>query len=303
MIATAELLGDGLGVALPTPYAQDGAIDLPQLAGIVGRVVGGGTDFVVALGSTGEASMLDDREREHALATIRTACGDKPLVVGCGASSTRQAASWAEQARDHGADAVLVAVPPYTKPTQAGIVQHFQSLAATLGHTLPIIAYDVPSRTGTRLTSQTVAELWQIDGLVALKESSGDLTRIAETLSIMPDDRVLLAGDDALTLPTIAVGGFGVISVAANAIPEEMRALVTAARAGDLEDARNLHRRLMPFFLALQREPNPIPIKAALALQCLGSASPRLPLLPATDATRQELQRTLSQLEGVSLDA
>jgi 4-hydroxy-tetrahydrodipicolinate synthase len=283
----------GLGVALATPFTPAHALDVPALVRLVRHVVGGGADFVVALGSTGEAAMLTEAERDQVIATVRASCGAAAFVVGTGASSTAQAIAWTQRAHDLGARGALVVVPPYTKPTQAGIVAHFTAIARAAPG-FPLIAYNVPSRTGTNLLPATLRELWELPTVVAVKESSGDLQQIARIASDLPADRVLLAGDDPLVLPTIAAGGLGVVSVAGNVVPAAMRALLTAALAGDLARARAANTRLLPLFDALSAEPNPIPLKAALALAGIADAAVRLPLLPATAATCERLRATLA---------
>jgi 4-hydroxy-tetrahydrodipicolinate synthase len=217
------------------------------------------------------------------------------MVVGTGASSTAQAIAWTRRARELGAAAALVVVPPYTKPTQAGIVAHFAAIARAVP-ALPLIAYNVPSRVGTNLQPATVRELWALPTVVALKESSGDLQQIARIAADLPAGRTLLAGDDALLLPTIAVGGQGLVSVAGNVVPGAMRRLLAQALAGDLPAARASNNRLLPLFEALGAEPNPIPIKSALALAGIGDDAVRLPLLPASAATRERLRTALAAL-------
>lgn len=294
-----SLFGAGLGVALATPLHDDGALDLPALAGLVRHVVTGGADFVVALGSTGEAATLDTDERDQVVATTLAHRGRAAVFVGAGASATAQAAVFATRAQQLGADGVLVVVPPYVKPTPAGIVAHFAGIGdAAPG--LPVIAYNVPSRTGCNLRPETVAALWQLPHVVALKESSGDLLQIVRIAAALPPGRVLLAGDDALLLPSVAVGATGVISVAANVVPKRVAALLAAARAGALARAHELQRSLLPLFDALAAEPNPIPLKTALALAGLAGPTLRAPLTVAEPATRERLQRALHEAEVVA---
>jgi 4-hydroxy-tetrahydrodipicolinate synthase len=291
-----QVLGEGLGVALATPLTPDLAIDAPALVRLVQHVVRGGTDFVVALGSTGEAAMLDEAERDAVVATVREHSGHAALVVGTGASSTGQAITWTRRAQENGAAAALVVMPPYTKPTQAGIEAHFAAISDAVPE-LPLIAYNVPSRTGVNLQPATLAHLWQQANVIAVKESSGDLTQIGRIAAELPDGRTLLAGDDALLLPTVAVGGRGVVSVAGNVVPRAMRELLDAARAGDVERAQAHQAALLPLFDALCAEPNPIPIKTALALAGICGPELRLPLLPAGEPTRARLQRALHHVE------
>jgi 4-hydroxy-tetrahydrodipicolinate synthase len=283
----------GLGVALATPFTSDHSIDTATLVRLVQHVVGGGADFLVALGSTGEAALLDEAERDHVVATILAHCGRLPTFVGTGAPSTQQAIGWTRRARDLGAAGALVVVPPYTKPTQAGIVAHFAAIARAVPG-LPLIAYNVPSRVGQNLLPATVRELWSLPEVVAVKESSGDLQQIARIAADLPAGRTLLAGDDALLLPTLAVGGHGIVSVAGNVVPAAMTALLAAGLAGDQATTHALQAQLLPLFEALAAEPNPIPIKAALALGGIAGDAVRLPLLPATAGTRERLRTALA---------
>lgn len=291
---TIERFGNAFGVALATPFQPEGALDEDGLARLTQHVVAGGADFVVALGSTGEAAMLDDAERRRVVEIVDQHRGDALLVVGTGQSGTAATIATTRDAQQMGADAALIAVPPYTKPTQAGIVAHFRAIADALPD-VPVIAYNVPSRTGVNLTAETMAELWKLPSVVALKESSGDLVQIQRIAAQLPTGKLLLAGDDALMLPTIAVGGHGVVSVAGNVVPEAMRDLVATCRAGDLDRARAQSADLLPLFDALCLEPNPIPVKAALALTGMACSAPRLPLLPASDETRTALKTALQR--------
>jgi len=289
----------GLGVALATPFLPDGTVDHAGLVRLVQHVAGGGAEFVVALGSTGEAAMLTEAERDQVIGTVREHCAGMALFVGTGAAATAQAAAWTARAAQLGANGALVVVPPYTKPTQPGLLAHFRAVAAA-APSLPILLYNVPSRTATNLLPATVASLWSVPNIVGIKESSGDLQQIARLAAELPPGKLLLAGDDALALPTIAVGGHGLISVAGNAVPAAMRELVEAA-AHDPARARRLHAELLPLFDALSAEPNPIPIKIALALLGIAEPAMRLPLLPATAPTRERLRAVLHGLHaGVS---
>lgn len=282
----------GLGVALATPFTADGAVDRDALVRLVQHVVGGGADFVVALGSTGEAAMLDERERDLVVTTVREHCRHLPLLVGTGASSTAQAVHWTTRARQLDAHGVLVVVPPYVKPAQAGLVAHFEAVAdAAPG--LAVVLYNVPSRTGCNLLPATLSSLWRLPNVVALKESSGDLVQIGRIAADLPPGKVLLAGDDGLALASIAVGAGGLVSVAGNVVPQAMRTLLHDAMFGSLPKARRLHAQLLPLFDALFAEPNPVAVKAALDLLGIAGPMPRLPLLPAVAATRDRLAAAL----------
>lgn len=284
----------GLGVALCTPFLPDGRLDLPALVRLVQHVAAGGAQFVVALGSTGEAAALAECERDTVVATVLEHAAGLPVLVGTGAPSTAQAAAWTARAAALGAAGALVVVPPYVRPTQQGLLAHFRAVAAAAPR-LPIVLYNVPSRTGTNLLPATVAALWPVDNIVGLKESSGDLQQIARIAGEVPPGKVLLAGDDGLAAATIAAGGHGLISVAGNVAPAELRALLDAA-ANDLPRARALHQRLLPLFDALFAEPNPIPAKTALALLGICDPGLRLPLQTASAAVRERLRAVLHDL-------
>ncbi len=291
----------GLGVALATPYSSDGSLDRSALASLTRHVVAGGAEFVVALGSTGEAAMLTEHERDTVVGTVLTHAGPADVLVGTGASSTAQTLAWTRRAHELGAHGVLVVVPPYTRPTATGVLAHFRAVAAAVPE-LPIVAYNVPARAGTNLSPATLQQLWSLPNVVAIKESSGDLGQIGRIAAELPPGKTLLAGDDNLALATIAVGGTGLISVAGNVVPGSMHELVAAARRGDLRRAQALQHHLQPLFDALSAEPNPIPVKTALALAGLCNAELRLPLLPATTTTRDRLAAALDHLARAEPD-
>ena len=288
-------LDGGLWVALATPFLPDGVLDLPNFERLVRHVRAGGADVLVALGSTGEATALDDGERDAVIRRTLAAAGGAPVVAGCTASATAVACRHAARAQQLGAHGALVAVPPYVKPTPAGIVAHFAAIERAAPG-LPLIAYNIPGRTGCNLQPATVQELWRLPAVRGLKESSGDLAQIAVIAAAVPEDRLLLAGDDPLALPSFAVGAQGLVSVAGNVVPAPLRELVYAAREGQLARACAAHERLQPLFAALSLEPNPIPLKSAMALLGFGGDALRLPLLPAQEATRGKVAAALRAL-------
>jgi 4-hydroxy-tetrahydrodipicolinate synthase len=290
----------GLGVALATPFHADGSLDTGALAKLVAHVVEGGADFLVALGSTGEAAMLDEAERDQVITTVRERAPRTPLLVGTGASSTAQASAWTRRARQLGAQGALVVVPPYVKPSPAGMIAHFEAVADAAPE-LAIVLYNVPSRAGVNMPPATVMSLWQLPNVVAIKESAGDLQQVGRLCAELPPGKVVLAGDDALALPTIALGGQGLVSVAGNAVPAAMRELIAAARSGNSQVARKLHNKLLPLFDAMFVEPNPVPVKAALSVLGIAEPTVRLPLLPASAATRERLAAALrtAQVEAM----
>ena len=295
-----QLFGDGFGGALATPCLPEGEMYEDGWVRLVQHVVAGGVDFLVALGSTGEAAMLDDEERRRVVEIVSAHRGKATLVIGTGTSATASTCTATRIAADSGADGALIAVPPYIKPTQAGIVAHFAAVAKAVPE-LPLIAYNVPSRTGVNLTPETMQRLWKLPTVVALKESSGDLNQISRIGAELPDGRTLLAGDDALALASIAVGAHGLVSVAGNVVPSAMRELLAAARGSDLTRAQEQLSVLLPLMNALNLEPNPIPTKAAHAPAAMTYSTPRPPLLPATDETRASLRLALQQTRNIKI--
>ena len=287
----------GLCVALVTPFTPRGEVDLPAFRRVVRHVVEGGADVLVPLGSTGEAATLEEAERDTlVLACLEEARG-RPVLVGTGHNATARAAAWTRRAQQLGATGALVVTPFYNKPTPAGLVAHFRACAdAAPG--LPLVAYNVPGRTGQNVTPAVLARLWQNEAVVAVKESSGNLAQVGEIAAALPAGKRLLSGDDNLALATIALGGAGLVSVLGNVLPRETKALVDAALAGRMAEARAWHRRLLPLMGALFIESNPIPAKAALALLGICDDALRLPLTKADLATRQALTEALHQAQS-----
>lgn len=302
----------GLGVALATPFTpgtESGAKKSPPSAGppprptvdlraftrLVRRSVQHGVDYLVVLGSTGEAATVSDTERRTLVRAAVAASGTAPVVVGVGHQDTERTMTMARWAVTDGADGLLVVTPYYNRPQPAGLLAHYAAVAQAAPGT-PIIAYNVPSRTGTNLTPEVMRELWQIPEVVAVKESSGDLRQIATVCRQAPAGRAVLAGDDDLALPAIAVGAQGLISVCANVAPRQIGTLVRAARAGRLAEARARHDELAGLMAALFVETNPVPLKAALAVLGHSSAAVRSPLAPAEPSTWSLIEAELAAL-------
>jgi len=286
---------EGALTALITPFRDD-AVDEAALRDLVERQIDGGIDGLVPCGTTGESVNLSDAEFDQVLRiTLSQARGRVPVIAGSGSASTRDTVLWSELARKAGADGLLVVVPPYNRPTQAGIEAHYRAVATACS--LPIVLYNIPARTGVDLSLDTMDALSDVKSIVAIKEATGNVTRSAAILARFGDRFTVLSGDDALTLPIIASGGQGVISVASNVAPALMATLVDTARAGDLVAARKTAQRLAPLFDALFLESSPGPVKAALA--SLGRIAPeiRLPMVMPGAATRAQVQRVLEQLE------
>lgn len=285
----------GLGVALATPFSDDQHTpDLPAFRALVRHVVAGGADYLVVLGSTGEAATVETEEREALLRAALEESQGLPVVAGVGHNSTAQTVRLARQAAATGAHGLLVVTPYYNKPQPEGVLAHFRAVAGAAA--LPIIAYNVPGRTGQNMSCRLLEQLWELPQVVAVKESSGDLAQIGEMCRCLPAGKLLIAGDDALALPSVALGACGVISVAGNAIPAQMADMLGLALAGQLAQAQAQHRRLLPLIDALFSETNPVPLKAALHLLGLCGPTVRLPLLPACPATTERLRGAMSDL-------
>ncbi len=293
----------GLGIAIATPFTASGEVDYRAFRSLVGHTTGavdfsgesGGVDFLVVLGSTGEAATILDAERRKLIETAREAAGTVPIIVGTGTNATARTVELTKEAVAEGADGVLVVTPFYNKPTAEGLVAHFSAAAEAAGGA-PVVAYNVPGRTGLNMTPAIMNRLWKIPGVDALKESSGNLGQIGEILRTMPEGKALLSGDDALALPAIALGAEGLISVAGNILPKRMKAMVDAARAGRRAEAAALHAALLPYMDALFLESNPIPLKTALEIAGICGGELRLPLIRPCAATRARLEELFAPL-------
>ena len=285
----------GCGTALFTPF-KDGALDEGALVRNVERQVAAGIHFLVPLGTTGETPCLSLEERRRILGLTRAHAGGRPVVVGGGTNSL-SATLESIRALD-GADAFLIVVPYYNKPTQEGLYRYFKAVAE--GTDKPVILYNVPGRTGANLAAETTLRLAEeVPGIVAIKEASGNYAQISEIIRCAPEGFSVLSGNDDETLPLMATGADGVISVASNVAPREMVALTEAMSRGDLATARSLHHRLSPLFKALFLESNPIPGKAAMARLGLMENSLRLPLVPASRGTEERMAQVLEALNPI----
>ena len=296
----------GLGVALATPFTTGtdavGGTRKPQVdhaayARLVEHVLadGRGVQWLVVLGSTGEAATVTDVERVALIRQAVSLAGDVPVVVGVGANDTERAVELATEAVAAGADGLLVVTPFYNKPQVSGLVAHFRAVAEAAPGT-PIIAYNVPGRTGCNITPAAMRQIWTVPEVVALKESSGDIRQITQLCREAPAGCDVLCGDDDLLVPAAAVGARGLVSVCANVAPVETRRLVDAALAGDVVGARAAGDLLAELMTAMFVETNPVPVKAALACLGLSTAMVRLPLSPAEPGTWTAVQRALAGL-------
>ncbi len=287
----------GLAVALATPFTPSGEVDYPAFRRLVRHVVAGGVDTLVPLGTTGEAPTLVEAERDAIIVATLEECGGRPVVVGTGSNATHRAVAMTRRAQELGAAGALVVTPYYNKPSADGLVAHFAAIAAAAPG-LPLIAYNVPGRTGQNITPAVLDRLWGNPQVVAVKECSGSLAQVAEIARTLPAGKTLLAGDDILAVAAIAVGATGLISVLGNVLPKETAAMVAAALRGDRAEALRLNQRLLPLIDALFLESNPSPVKAVLAQLGFGGDGLRLPLTPASAATRARLTEALAQATG-----
>lgn len=284
----------GLATALVTPFV-DGEVDWKAFRNLVRRQVEAGVDFLVPLGSTAETPCLTDAEKVKILEIAREESNGLPIVAGAGSNSLTATVQNMRLLDGHGADAYLIVVPFYNKPTQEGLYQYFKSVAEETDR--QVILYNVPGRTGTNMKTETTLRLAEIPNITAVKEASGDLAQIIDIKRQAPEGFTVLSGNDDQTLPLMACGADGVISVASNMAPKQMKALTRAVAASDLKEAIRLNNSLMPLYHACFVESNPIPAKAALSLMGLCRDEMRLPLLPATGGTRTLLADVLRKLE------
>src|SRR5438876_7301807 len=285
----------GCGTALVTPFRQHGAIDDTALRNLIAWQIESGVDFLVPCGTTGETPTLTHDEWLYVIdVAIELAAGRVPIVAGATSNSTHEAVAKAKEAAARpGVNAILTATPYYNKPTQEGQYRHFRTIAESIEK--PIILYNVPGRTGANLEPGTLARLTEVPNIVGVKEASGNMTQIAEAINAVPETFLVFSGDDAVTLPVIALGGVGIISVASNEIPHEMASLTRAALNNDWTTARTLHRKYLPLMQANFIESSPLPVKAVLAMMGKIEEVYRLPLLPMRRDTRNRLQKVAAE--------
>ncbi len=285
----------GCGTALVTPFTTSGALDEAAVRRLTRRQIDGGIHFLVPCGTTGESPTLSDTERQRVVEiVVDEAAGRIPVLAGAGGHNTREVIGLAREMERVGASGLLSVAPYYNKPSPEGMYQHFRSIAESTA--LPVIVYNVPGRTGCNIDVATLVRLAAIPNIVGVKEASANMTQMCEICRASPSDFIVLSGDDAFTLPLMAVGGKGVISVAANEAPTEMAQMVEAAERGDFRAARALHTRLLPLMLVNFVESNPIPVKAAMAWMGLLEEVYRLPMVPPREASRQKIEQVLSDL-------
>ncbi len=281
-------------VAIVTPMHADGGLDLPAYRRLIEWHVAEGTQAIVAVGTTGESPTVSPEEHGELIrVAVEAAAGRVPVIAGTGGNSTREAIELTAHARKVGAVASLQVVPYYNKPTQEGMYRHFRAVAEAVG--LPLILYNVPGRTVADLSLATTLRLAEVPNIVGIKDATGDAARAAELLARVPADFAVYSGNDDSALALMLLGGHGVISVTANVAPRALRALCDAALAGDLPHARALNRQLLPLHARLFVEPNPIPVKWALARMGRIEGGLRLPLVELSAAHHAPLAATLAE--------
>jgi 4-hydroxy-tetrahydrodipicolinate synthase len=285
----------GCGTALVTPFTRDGALDQTTLRELVRRQIESGIDFLVPCGTTGENPTLTREEHLRVVEiTLEEAKGVVPVLAGAGGYNTAEVIELAKEVEALGADGILSVTPYYNKPTQEGLYQHYKAIASAVS--LPVVVYSVQGRTGVNVEPLTLKRLAEIDNIVGVKEASGNLAQVAAVVHHVPERFTVLSGDDGVTLPVIALGGRGLISVSANEIPAEMTQLVRSALNGDFEAARLIQRQYFPLLEVNFVESNPIPVKAAMALMGLLEPVWRLPLVPPSPANQQKIEKVLDGL-------
>ena len=288
----------GTFTALVTPF-RDGAIDVPAFEKLIEGQIAAGIDGVIAVGTTGESPTLSGDEREQVIRLAVTITkGRCKVLAGTGSNSTQHAVTDTKLAEKLGVDGALIVAPYYNKPSQEGLFRHFQAIAQATA--LPIMLYNIPGRCGVDIGADTVVRLaGACKNIVSIKEASGSVDRVGELRVRLPEAFTILSGDDSLTLPFMAVGAVGVVSVVSNLLPVEVCALVRAFESGDVKRARELHGKLFALFKDLFIEPNPVPVKTALAWRRTMSAEVRLPLCEMSDVNQERLRKTLEAFEQV----
>jgi 4-hydroxy-tetrahydrodipicolinate synthase len=285
---------EGTYVAMVSDF-RDGKLDLDGVKALARRLIAGGVKGLVPAGCTGEAATLSTEERIAMIKAVLEARGrdtSVKVIPGTGTNATSSSIELTKMARDLGADAAMLITPYYNKPTQAGLIKHYEAVAKAVD--IPIVLYNVPGRTGVNMLPETVAQLAGIENIVAVKEASGSVDQVARI--IRSCDLVVLSGDDSLTLPMLAVGARGVVSVAANVIPAEISQMVSAFAEGKVDDARRIHLMMLPLMHILFVETNPGPVKAALAMLGHGTGELRLPLVEISEASKAKVRQVLGDL-------
>ena len=285
--------------AMVTPFTEDGRVDYDVAEKLAVHLLENGTDSIVVCGTTGESPTLTWQEEHDLFKVVKSAVGDKGKVIGgTGSNSTTEAIEATQKAANLGLDGSLQVVPYYNKPPQAGLYHHFRAIAKACPD-LPIMLYNVPGRTSCNLAPETVANLAQIENIVAIKEASGSLDQVNQVKLLAPPDFAIYSGEDNLTLPILAVGGLGVVSVASHLVGQQLQTMIQAFNSGEVAKARDIHYQLLPLFKILFCTTNPIPVKAALALQGWSVGGLRPPLSNLSSDLQSNLEQLLQEMSLV----
>ncbi|HUR35381.1 MAG TPA: 4-hydroxy-tetrahydrodipicolinate synthase [Vicinamibacterales bacterium] len=286
----------GVGTALVTPFTTSGDLDVNAVRRLGRRQIDAGVHFLVPCGTTGENPTLTDAERVRIVELlVDEAAGRVPVLAGAGGYDTRDVIHLASLMKQAGASGLLSVTPYYNKPTQEGLFLHYRAIAESTD--LPIIVYNVPGRAGVNIEPATLNRLASIPNIIGVKEASGNIGQMIDVCRGVPSDFIVLSGDDAITLPLMAIGGRGVISVASNEIPADMVEMVQAAARGDFATARSVHNRILPLMQINFVEANPVPVKAAMAMMGLLEESYRLPMCPPSANSKDRILRVLKELQ------
>ncbi len=289
----------GLFTALITPF-KGGKIDYSALEKIISKQIESGVDGVVPMGTTGESPTVSfDEHKDIIERVVKLADKRVKVIAGTGANSTEEAIYLSKAAEDAGADGILSVNPYYNKPTQEGLIKHFEHIAGSIS--IPVVLYNIPGRTGINFLPESVKELLQrVDNIAAMKEASGDLNQMMRLIELCGDNLTVLSGDDNLLLPLLSIGGEGVISVLGNILPEEIKKVITNFNEGKIDKARNIFYKLLPLCRAMFIETNPIPIKAVMEMAGFCTSEMRLPLVPLGDDKREKIKKIFKEF-GVEL--
>jgi 4-hydroxy-tetrahydrodipicolinate synthase len=281
--------------AMATPFTAEGALDVPRARALAEHLVDNGSDGLVVCGSTGESPTLSFDEKGELIGAVVDAVGARAdVIAGTGTYDTAETIHLSHMAAEQGASGLLVVTPYYSRPPQSGLLAHFKAVAASVD--LPIVLYDIPSRTARKIEHDTLLELATVPNIVGVKDAAGDLTGTSRLAAEKPSDFLIWSGDDALTLPMLSVGAVGVISVASHLVGARIAEMIAAFGKGDVEGAAAIQRELTPLFEVLFVTSNPIPLKAALAMIGQPAGDPRLPLVPATEAERSKVRAVLDRM-------
>ncbi|WP_394137104.1 4-hydroxy-tetrahydrodipicolinate synthase [Cytobacillus oceanisediminis] len=274
-----------VSTAMVTPFDHKGHIDFPKTTQLINHLIENGTDSIVVAGTTGESPTLSKEEKlalfQHA---VKVADKRVPVIAGTGSNNTYESIELTKKAEQIGVDAIMIVAPYYNKPNQEGLYQHFKAIAENTK--LPLMVYNIPGRSSVNILPETVIRLSKIPNIVAVKEASGDLNAMAKIIANTDDDFLLYSGDDGLTLPCMAIGGTGIVSVASHVIGNEMQEMVNAFLNGENEKAAKMHQQILPIMEGLFAAPSPVPVKTALQIKGLDVGSVRLPMVPLTEQER-----------------